>query len=101
MKLAVVVRRRAKADIRSTAQHIAQDSPAAAIAFEAEIIACFKRIGEHPALGAPSGTFRKLRVSERFQNWLVYYRQLDTGTVEIVRVLHGARDIGPFLGKPK
>ncbi len=31
-----------------------------------------------------------------FENWLVFYRPLQDG-IEAVRILHGARDLGPLL----
>ena len=41
-----------------------------------------------------------IRVSRirRFKNYLIFYRVLDDG-IEVVRVLHGARDIERFLAR--
>lgn len=38
------------------------------------------------------------RTVEGFRNYIVFYRPLDDG-IEIVRVLHGARDIDSLFGK--
>jgi toxin ParE1/3/4 len=36
----------------------------------------------------------RMRLSPAFRNYLIFYRELSDG-VEIVRVLHGARDVCP------
>jgi toxin ParE1/3/4 len=55
-----------------------------------------------PSIGAPCSFsnpriqgLRRLPISG-FENWLVFY-QLTEGGVEIVRVLHGARDIARII----
>lgn len=35
-----------------------------------------------------------------FENWLIFYRVAGDG-VEVVRILHGARDIAAILGEPE
>ena len=40
---------------------------------------------------------RMLRIS-KFEKYLIFYRPVPEGT-EIIRVLHGARDIHPSLGR--
>jgi plasmid stabilization system protein ParE len=86
-------------------QYLAADAISAARNFEDDVFACFERIGRHPEIGVQiqrsRRMYRRFRVSSRFHNWLVIYRRIDPQTLEIVRVLHGARDIGSILESPK
>src|SRR5258706_6378197 len=86
----------ADADIRDIATYIAYDNEHASRKFGAELWESFQRIAENPEIGhivAEFSELRVLRVSNRFRRYLVFYRSLGTETVEVVRVLHGARDI--------
>ena len=47
-----------------------------------------------PGFGEP---LRVVRVSSRFRRYLIFYRLLDETTIEIVRLLHGARDLAALL----
>lgn len=40
---------------------------------------------------------RVMRISQRFRKYLIYFRILDDERVEIVRVLHAARDVNTLL----
>ena len=90
----------ADADIRDIATYIAFDNAYAARQFGAELWESFQRIAENPEIGHTVLEFDELRVfrvSNRFQRYLVFYRSRDVETVEVVRVLHGARDIKLLL----
>lgn len=85
-------------ELMSTAEFIALNSESAAFRFLEAAEACFRQIAETPQLGA-IGEFpitkltgiRRWRIRE-FPNYLVFYWS-DDATVEILHVIHGARDI--------
>ena len=87
----------ASADVEEIAHHIAEDSLDAADRFLDATESTFQRLAEHPHIGVAcgfSGEFADLRrYSVRGSpNYLVFYR-IREQSVEIIRVLHGARDI--------
>lgn len=88
-------------DIADSVSYIGLDSPVSARRFIEEIAICFQRIAEFPAIGFELHGFknpvRRVRVSPRFGHWLVIYRELDADMIEVVRVLHGRRDIAALL----
>ena len=101
MTAVVTTTQAADDDIRNAAHYISQDSPLSAARFATEILECFQRIAEFPQSGreidALATPLRRVRVSSRFRRWLVFYRRLDAETLEVVRVLHGARDVTALL----
>lgn len=103
MNLRVTTTRVADKDIRDIATYIAADNRRAAETFGRELWLTFKRIGSAPHSGrAVRGfgvTLRVVRVSSRFRRYLIFYRVIDDASVEVVRVLHGARDITGLLGE--
>jgi toxin ParE1/3/4 len=70
--------------------------------FLAEAEATFGRLASLPGLGTryepdhPRISDLRYFPVSRFKNYLVFYRPIENG-VEIVRVLHGARDIPSIL----
>jgi toxin ParE1/3/4 len=69
-----------------------------------QLIASFKVLSLQPKMGALCG-FRKPRIRRlrrwrvtEFENWLVFYQAKRNG-VEIIHVMHGARDIENLLGE--
>ena len=88
----------ADADLAAIQAFIAEDNPVAAAIFTRDLAGAAIAIGATP-LGFPllpdhrSSSLRR-RV---YHSYLIVYR-LDTDTVEIVRVLHGARDYRSLLG---
>lgn len=92
----------AEQDIREIAEYIALDSPRSAERFEVEFAAATNRIRGFPKIGHRrpelSSSFLLARVSSRFRHYLIVYRLLDKDTCgQVVRVLHGARDISSEL----
>ena len=81
-------------DMEDIRNYIAMDNPEAAErvlnAFEANAAL----LAMQPGLGQLRFTLRGLRVRvvSEFPNYLMFYRE-QAGRVEIVRVLHGARDL--------
>ena len=93
----------ADGDIRDIATYIAADNRKAAERFGEELWFAFERIGDAPHSGRAVRTsgveLRVVRVSSRFRRYLIFYRVLGNASVEIVRVLHGARDISALLNE--
>ena len=82
--------------------YIRRGSPATAQRFRGRAEALFRQLADRPGLGtsyAPDhpalADLRFLPVT-RFKTYLVFYRPIPGG-IEIVRVLHGARDIHAIL----
>lgn len=89
-------------DIVNIATYIGQDSPAAAGRFVAAVERTLRRLSDHPLAGSPYPlthpeleSVRKLSVS-RFRHYLIFYRILG-GEVQLLRLVHGARDIPTLL----
>jgi len=83
---------RAEDDLLEIWAYIAADNPAAADRVLDRIEDVFGRIAAHPQLGAARPDLADgLRYSVS-GNYLVLYRQVDDA-VEIVRVVHGGRDL--------
>ncbi|MBS0470662.1 MAG: type II toxin-antitoxin system RelE/ParE family toxin [Proteobacteria bacterium] len=101
MTCVVTTARTAEDDIADAASYIALDSPISSQRFGEEILLCFQRIAQFPESGqrviSGSVNFRRVRVSTRFDQWLVYFRMINADTIEVVRVLHGRRDIAALL----
>ncbi len=101
----VTTTRAADDDIRDIATYIAIDSPEAARRFANELWAAFERIAERPDVGQALPEFavpiRRMPVSRRFRRYLIFYRSLDAAAIEIVCVLHGARDLTRLMADLK
>lgn len=91
----VVLTRLAEADLTQIGDWIAQDSPAAAGRWiEAALTEC-QSLSAHPER-YPRVAFAGLR-KRSFGDYVIFYRVMDR--VEIVRVLHAARDWTQLLGE--
>jgi toxin ParE1/3/4 len=94
----VVFLPRAKEDVFEISSRIALDDPGVAERFEAAVRAEAALLRQFPGCGRArefrGRSFRGLRSRplSRFRSWLVFYR-VRRDVVEIVRVLHGARDL--------
>ena len=103
MKRVVYRTPQTRIDLWQIARHIAQDNHRAAIRFLNAAEATFKQLAQSPELGS-LGEFqapilqgiRRWRVN-RFTDYLIFYRQRSEG-IEVIRVLHGARDIDAIFG---
>ncbi|MDB5323008.1 MAG: plasmid stabilization system protein [Phycisphaerales bacterium] len=94
----LIVHDRAKADLDDIADYIARDSIDAALRFYQAAREAFERLADFPGAGGrhPTGNpaFDNLRIwpITGFRNYLVCYFPMTDGA-EILRVVHGARDI--------
>jgi toxin ParE1/3/4 len=92
----------AEADVDAAAQFIARDNLAAALRFYDCVDLTYWQIRDHPTRW-PRYELNETRLANlrkrsvvKFPNYLVFYR-LGERTIEVIRVLHGARDIGAIL----
>jgi toxin ParE1/3/4 len=89
-------------DLNEQATFIQRESPNAAIRFLAAADVSFQQLATMPELGERQSFGRKeladLRVWQvrGFPNYLIFYRPVEGG-IEVVRVLHGARDIAAIF----
>ena len=99
MTVVVTTTHAADADIEETIAHIEAQSQISARRFRQELLQCFARIAEQPHAAFYLSKFglRRTRVSARFQRYLVFYREIDAETLEVVRVLDGTRDLPTLL----
>ena len=71
---------------------IAEDNPAAADRFHDQLLSKFLILAEHPLIGHAREELRPNMRSFPVGRYVVFYRD-SSEHIEIVRVLHGARDI--------
>ncbi|MFB2895605.1 type II toxin-antitoxin system RelE/ParE family toxin [Aerosakkonemataceae cyanobacterium BLCC-F50] len=103
MSYQLIVQNRATQDLRQLANYILinGDSDAALRFFESAEIT-FSQLATTPGIGkvvrlvsSRMGEIRQWRIKD-FQDYLIFYRIQDD-RVEIIRVLHGARDLEGIL----
>ena len=103
MALRVSVKPDVRRDIVALADYISRDSLDAALRFLDAAERTFDFLSEHREVGQlcdfqdPETTGMCVWPVDGFRNHLVFYRVSDVG-VEIIRVLHGARDIEALFG---
>ena len=82
--------------------YLEHGSPETATRWYDQAAATFAFLAEHPAIGAPRESPRRALQGIRtwlvsgFERHVVFYRPIDDG-IEVVRVLHGARDLDALL----
>jgi toxin ParE1/3/4 len=99
----VIRRRAAREDLVGIFFHfVMAGSPAAARRFREHALATMQRLASRPGMGAlynpdhPALAELRFFPVSGFKNYLVFYRTAADG-IEVVRVLHGARDIHGIL----
>jgi toxin ParE1/3/4 len=88
----VIKRPRAKSDLVEIWDYIADDSEARADAFIDRIDQKFRTLTQRPGIGRLRGELAVGLRSFPVGRYVIFYRPLSNG-VEIVRVLHSARDL--------
>ncbi|MFB2838044.1 MULTISPECIES: type II toxin-antitoxin system RelE/ParE family toxin [Floridanema] len=89
-------------DLIELATYIAEDSLDVSDRFLAAAEETFKQLGKMPGMGKlcqfshPNLTGVRQQAIKGFRKYLVFYLSSDSG-VEILRVIHGARDIEAIL----
>ncbi len=84
--------KRANQDLISIWRHIALDNPEAATRQLTEIEQKFQLLAHFPKIGRAREDIRKGLRTYPCSEYLILYRQT-AGTIEIVRIGHGARDL--------
>jgi toxin ParE1/3/4 len=96
---------RALADLFEAAVYIGRDSPKAADRFLDRAEEAFETLLRMPEMGvsvpAPGLSLAGLRrwSVPGFKKYLIFYRPVEDG-IEVVRILHGARDVMAALTEP-
>lgn len=94
----VVRKDQARRELLDHAFYIAQDGSVAAHRFLDAAEAAFQQLAQLPRMGSPREFQNSRLVGIRqwpvpgFENYLIFYRPIEGG-IEVLRVLHGARDI--------
>ena len=102
MKRRIHRRPQAKLDLIAHALYIAEDNPDAAERFLDAAEASFEQLANMPKMGSPrqfkNPSLAGLRMwpVKGFRKHLIFYR-LTAGGVEVIRMLHAARDIEKIL----
>jgi toxin ParE1/3/4 len=86
----------ARSDLEGIWLFIARDNPKAADRFIQAIVSRFPKLAAMPHLGRQREELSARLRSFPIGNYVIFYRPMDNG-VEIVRVLHGARDFPPLF----
>jgi toxin ParE1/3/4 len=100
--MTVLTRTHALMDLDEIAEFIGRTRPRAALRFLDAFDQTVAALARLPSLGSPHESddprLRNVRVRpvKRFKNFLIFYRPIQDG-IEVLRVLHGARDISPIL----
>ncbi len=103
MRIKVILKPQAKVDLVELSDFISQRNLAAAERFLDAVEAALGRLSKMPELGTPcdfqSSSAAGIRVwsISGFGNYLIFYR-CQEDTIDIVRVLHGSRDIEVIFG---
>jgi toxin ParE1/3/4 len=96
MKKSYRVSSRATADLDEIWLYIAQDNPDAADNFTRALFSRFSRLAAMPKMGRTREELSPGLRSFAVGRYIIFYRLHEEG-VEIVRVLHGARDFPPLF----
>lgn len=98
MKLRLRIAEAVDGDLDRSAEFLGRTNRSVADRFLSGVDDAFEMLRESPSLGAPRRFNSSSLVGLRswrvkgFENWLIFYRVVDD-VVEILRVLHGARDV--------
>ncbi len=94
----------ARRDIVMTALYLGERNPAAAERFVRAVTDSQEMLSQRPGIGSPrilgGARLKGLRMHpvQGFKRWLIFYIER-RGAIEILRVLHGARDLEALLGE--
>ena len=94
----IVRSRESDADLYDIATYVARDNLDAALRFIDRIDQKLKLLSEFPGLGRTRDDLAAGLRGFPFGNYVIFYRQIADG-IELVRVLHGARDMRRLFDK--
>lgn len=86
----------ARSDLDELWFYIAQDNPDAADRFIRALVSRFPMLAAMPEMGLQREELAIRLRSFSIGNYVIFYRLMENG-VEVVRVLHGARDLPPLF----
>jgi len=98
----LIQRESARRDILAIVDHISDDNPPAAAAVYGAYEYSLELLKRTPDMGrlyrSPDPRLANIRAwpIHRYHNYLIFYRHTD-GTVEVLHIWHGARDISALL----
>jgi toxin ParE1/3/4 len=101
--MAIFRRDRFMADLRGIVAHLEQDDPDVAVRFISRVEETVQFVERMPGVGDPAPfadpRYRGIRRTtvRKFRKHVVYYRETTDG-VELLRLLHGARDFRHIFG---
>ncbi|NJR16916.1 MAG: type II toxin-antitoxin system RelE/ParE family toxin [Calothrix sp. CSU_2_0] len=88
----VIRRPEAKTDLKEIWKYIATQDKERADNFLRVLNETLQKIAHHPFMGKERPEIMEEIRSFPFKNYVIFYRPLDDG-IELVRILHGARDV--------
>jgi len=95
----VVITGAAKSDLESIGNYRSKDNPNKAMSFLREILDCCNKLADTPLAYPLIPRYKKYQMRLRpFANYLIFYR-VQQEHLEIVRILHSARDYERLLLK--
>jgi toxin ParE1/3/4 len=89
----------ARQDLDDIWDYIAEDNPEAADRWIDQLAERFLLLGEHPRVGRLRPELAEHLRSFPVGRYIIFYRAR-TDSVDIVRVLHGSRDLPAVFGMP-
>src|SRR5689334_3630866 len=95
----VLIMPAAEADLLAIGVWIAEDNPLRAETFLHELREACRNIGDTPRAYPVIGRYRRVSVRRRpYRDYLIFYR-IGKEHIEVVHVLHGARDYEAILSQ--
>ena len=85
-------------DLEDIWQYVAKNNAEAARRLIKEITGKFKLLRDHPNIGREENTLLGALRSFPVRNYIIFYKPFDKG-IEILRILHSARDVDNILGR--
>jgi toxin ParE1/3/4 len=93
----VVITEAAEADLEAIGDRIAADNPARASTFVLELRDGCETLADNPRRYALIPRYEHIAIRRRpYRDYLIFYRIADD-RIEVLHVLHGARDYEPIL----
>ena len=97
--ITLIIAAEAQDDLDSIAEFIARDNLVAAEQFIDRLAGIFGRLCEAPGIGSPRDELMPGLRGRAFGSYIVYYR-MGCDSIEIIRVVHSARDQTKLFGAP-
>jgi plasmid stabilization system protein ParE len=89
----------AEADLDRIGEWIAKDNPARAVTFLVDLRACCERLADAPRGYPLVPRFERVGIRRRaYKNYLIFY-VIRGDTIEVLHVVHGARDYERLLSR--